>query len=86
MRRGDHQNDRRKDDRSGNDGTQRDGLAEEQPAQEQRHDGIHKRIGCHARRSALVKNVDVRAKANARPEDHEIGERKPRAERDRAKM
>src|SRR6266851_7291836 len=86
VRRGDHQNDRREDDCSGNDGAQRDGLAGDQPAQEERHDGIHKRIRCHARRRALVEDVDVRAKADARPEYDEVGERKPGAERDRVKM
>jgi hypothetical protein len=71
----DHQNDRREDDRGGNDGPQRDRLTDDQPAQEQRHDGVHKRIRGHARRRALVKNVDVRAEADARPEYDEVGQR-----------
>ena len=86
MRRRDHENHCGQDDRGSNHGAQRDGLPDDEPAQEQRHDWIHKRIRCHARRGALLKNVDVRAKTNSRPKYDEVAERKPGAKRNRAKM
>src|SRR5260370_30965216 len=57
VRRGDHQNDRRQDDRGGDDGAQRDGLADDEPAQEQRPDGVHNPSRSTPAPGALLKNV-----------------------------
>ena len=77
MRRSDDQDHRRKDDYGSDEGARRDNFVGDKPAEKQRHHWIHQRVRGHARSRALLQNIQVRAEADSRAEDYEVGQRNP---------
>src|SRR5580704_8277965 len=77
VRRSDHQDDCGHNDRSGKDRPKCDRFPNQEPAQEQRHHRIDKRIRPDTRRRALLQNVNVRAQADAGTKHDQIPEREP---------
>src|SRR5690242_5504386 len=83
---GNDQDDGGKNDGGSKDGAQRDRLVGNQPAEEERHHGIHEGIGRHSGRGAFLEDVNVRAEPDARAKHDQVGERYPRTRGDGGEM
>src|SRR5277367_2485805 len=78
MRRGDDQENGRKDYGASQEGAQGQAFSAEKPAKEQGHGGIDERIGADSGGGAVFEDVDVAAETDAGSHNHEVEKGNPR--------